>query len=100
MADNWYRLNLGDAMLAETQLFQLRKDFLQYLQATPETERKQLYTRHESKGSLHCELIAYLTPDCRDFACQKNAMACPPPCEAGLSLCKLADDQDTKATMD
>lgn len=83
--ETWFRLNLGDAMLVGQELSRIRSRFSGYLQTSPDKDNQQIYTRHESKGSLHCELILYLTPGCHGFARQINAAACRKPSPDGLS---------------
>jgi hypothetical protein len=49
-----------------------------------------VFTRAESEGRLHCEIIAYFSPRARELAIAFDAQPCEPPGRAGLGL--LAGD--------
>ena len=70
---NWYRLNLGDPMLAEQQSGELK--------ARAEAQGETLYARHESEGQLHCDLIVYFASDASDLAHEFGARICDDPGE-------------------
>ncbi len=80
----WFRKNLGDATLASTELERISALFTQYYahNATPPA----LFTRHESAGRLHCQLILYCSPASHALATAIDAQACRPPSLQDVSL--------------
>lgn len=72
----WYRLNLGDPLLADAQC-----------EAIAQAARKAglaVYSRHEGEGQLHCELILYFPAGSNTLAQAYGALVCGDP-GAGLS---------------
>ncbi len=98
--ETWFRLNLGDAMLAGQELTRIQTRFSEYRESSPNKDNLQIYSRHESESSLHCELILYLTPSCNDFASQFNASTCRKPSPDGLSPLFKANQQAGAVTAD
>ena len=45
-----------------------------------------VFTRPESEGRLHCEMIAYFSPAARDLANAFGAEPCARPARTGLGL--------------
>lgn len=82
----WYTLNLGDAMLAGEAVEHIR-DIFQARHA-PNAGAKELavFIRHESEGRLHCQVVAYFTPDAAEIAKELGAYPCLQPAADGLSL--------------
>lgn len=81
----WFIKNFGDAMLATESLGQLEKTF-QLLYEHGNSPDAAVFTRLESEGHLHCELVAYLSPAAQTLARTIEAEPCDPPSPAGLDL--------------
>jgi hypothetical protein len=45
-----------------------------------------VFTRHDSEGRLHCEVMAYFSPAAAEVARLFRAVPCNKPCIDGLSL--------------
>jgi hypothetical protein len=84
--DYWYSLNLGDAMLADAPSAEVEDEFLKAFSAASSPAEMAVFTRHESEGRLHCEVIAYFSPAARTVAEALDARPCPPPVRDGLGL--------------
>ena len=82
----WYFLNLGDATLAAEPTAEVENAFLQAFQAAGSPSDMAVFTRHESEGRLHCEVIAYFSPASRDVAETLQARPCLKPARAELGL--------------
>ncbi len=91
--DNWFSINLGDAMLASESLARLEEHIsLAYTSAGSPNDMATFY-RHESEGRLHCELKIYLSPSSVAVAREINAEQCEKPSPYGLSI--LAGSPDS-----
>jgi hypothetical protein len=88
---SWYSVNLGDGMLAPMPTSQLEEAFLQFFVAAGRPPEMAVFTRPESEGRLHCEVIAYFSPAAREVAIAFEAKPCGKPARAGLGL--LAGDE-------
>lgn len=73
----WYKLDLGDAMLADARLDEVKAQLSAVCNAK-EPAVLQALSRYESKG-VHCHLILYITADLQDKALLVGATACEPP---------------------
>src|SRR5690554_2966387 len=58
----WYFRNLGDAMLAGEALGDIEARFLAAYVKAGRPPGMALFSRHESEGRLHCEVVLYLSP--------------------------------------
>ncbi len=56
-----------------------------------------VFTRHESEGRLHCEVIAYFSPAAGEAAKALDAEPCAKPSRVGLGL--LAGDHSCWAAL-
>lgn len=83
--DTWFSKNLGDAMWAWEGVEQIKNRFLADSTAADDPGTAAVFTRHES-GPLHCEVIAYFSPDLAPTAEELNASACAKPSLDGLTL--------------
>ncbi len=90
---DWFTINLGDAMLAYAQQDRIKQFLLSAYADAGSPDEMAAFTRHESEGCLHCEVIIYLSPMSISVAKQLNAQACERPSPADLSL--LAGAQDS-----
>ena len=88
----WFTSNLGDALLAEQALAQLKALFLTEFQKANCPSDMALFMRHESEGRLHCEVIVYFSPAAVTFANAAGANSCNKPSTVGLSLLAGAED--------
>ncbi|WP_131906049.1 hypothetical protein [Cocleimonas flava] len=91
--NQWFYINLGDAMLATEELYQLKDDFDDYLQRVDNPEGMTLFYRHEAEARLHCEVKVYFSPQSAPIAKRLNAIPCKTPHLTGLSY--LAGDYAT-----
>ena len=87
----WYSKELGDGMTAATPSDEIERAFLQQFNAAGKPLTMAVFTRLESEGRLHCEVIAYFSPAAKGVAEVFDARACDKPSRAGLGL--LAGDQ-------
>ena len=82
---SWFRINLGDPMLAGEPQDQIAALVEATCRAASDSNEIAAFIRHES-GGLHCEAIVYLTPAAADIANRFNAVPCALPSSEGLSL--------------
>lgn len=87
---SWYRINLGDPMLAGEQQDQIAALVEAACRAASDPKEIAAFIRHES-GGLHCEAIVYLTPAAAGIANRVNAVPCALPSSEGLSLLAGSD---------
>ena len=57
----WYCLSLGDGMIAPMPSAEIEEAFLQVFTAAGNPPEMAVFTRPESEGRLHCEVIAYFS---------------------------------------
>ena len=88
--NTWYSATLGDGMWAPTLSVQIERDFLVAFNAAGRPVDMAIFTRNESEGRLHCEVIAYFSPAARVIAKVFEAEPCEKPLRDGLGL--LAGD--------
>jgi len=88
---HWYALNLGDGIMAALPSAEIEARFRSAFTTSGSPPEMAVFTRPESEGHLHCEVIAYFSPaaaevarafDARAF----DARACAKPARAGLGL--------------
>ena len=82
----WYRVSLGDGMIAPTPSAEIEEAFLQVFTAAGSPPKMAVFTRPESEGRLHCEVIAYFSPAASDVAEAFDAEPCEKPARMGLGL--------------
>jgi hypothetical protein len=82
----WYSLSLGDGMMAPTLSQEIEKRFLQSFDAAGRPAKMAVFTRAESEGRLHCEVIAYFSPASKEIARAFDAQPCEKPARAALDL--------------
>ena len=88
---SWYSLSLGDGMMASTPSLEIQETFLHSFTASGSPLHMAIFTRAESEGRLHCEVIAYFSPGAQEVANAFDAEPCEKPARAGLGL--LAGDE-------
>jgi hypothetical protein len=88
--DTWYTKGLGDGMTASIPSDQIKDAFLRSFQAEGMPLDMAVFTRLESEGRLHCEVMAYFSPAAREVAKAFDPQPCEKPSRKGLDL--LAGD--------
>lgn len=88
--DTWYRKVLGDGMTASMPSEEIKEAFLRLFPAGGTPPEIAVFSRPESEGRLHCEVIAYFSPAAKDIASALEARPCEKPSRPGLDL--LAGD--------
>jgi len=58
----WYSVSLGDGMLAPSPAAEIETSFTKLFNAHGKPIEMAVFTRAESEGRLHCEVIAYFSP--------------------------------------
>ena len=89
--DTWYSKELGDGMMAATPSDEIEKAFIGVFNAAGKPLNMAVFTRPESEGRLHCEVMAYFSPAAKDVAGAFDAQPCEKTSPAGLGL--LAGDK-------
>ena len=82
----WYRLSLGDGMMAPTPTAEIEEAFRKAFVAAGSPPDMAVFTRPESEGRLHCEVMAYFSPAAQEVAEAFEADPCVRPNRAGLGL--------------
>lgn len=75
---SWYRLDLGDALLAEGELADIRRRSRAAFEAAGRPPGWAVYVVHVS-GDLHCRAQVFLSPVAAELARGLGARPCPPP---------------------
>ena len=86
MMETWYSVSLGDGMMAALPSAAIEEQFQRSFIAAGEPVNMAVFTRSESEGRLHCEVIAYFSPAASEVALAFDAEPCNPPAPAGLGL--------------
>jgi hypothetical protein len=84
--ETWYSLSLGDGMTSGMLSTEIEDSFARRFAAAGKPQAMAVFTRSESEGRLHCEVIAYFSPAARDLAKAFDAEPCVQPSREGLSL--------------
>ena len=95
--ENWYRVGLGDGMTAALPSAEIEEVFRQAFSAAGSPPEMAVFTRPESEGRLHCEVIAYFSPAAQKVANAFDAQQCQRPARTGLDL--LAGDENCWSTL-
>lgn len=82
----WFAKNLGDAMLAWDSLDRIESLYTTLYGEADERQDIAVFIRHESKGRLHCEVMAFFTPDAFLLAATLDAAPCVRSSKHELSL--------------
>jgi hypothetical protein len=86
MNHTWHSLPLGDGMTADEPAEEIRAVFQAAFTSAGEPADMAVFTRHESEGRLHCEVIAYFSPSAAGLAELFEAEPCERPSRSGLGL--------------
>ena len=89
--ESWYSISLGDGMIASMESTAIEEVFRQAFSAAGKPRAMAVFTRSESEGRLHCEVMAYFSPAAKEVAKAFDAEPCAKPSRAGLGL--LAGDE-------
>lgn len=92
MMENWYSVSLGDGMMAALPSAEIEEQFRRSFIAAGKPVNMAVFTRSESEGRLHCEVIAYFSPAASEVALAFDAEPCNRPEPSGLGL--LSGDRD------
>ena len=95
--DTWYSVSLGDGIMAPTPSGEIEVMFRQAFEAAGQPPNMAVFTRPESEGRLHCEVMAYFSPAAKDIAQAFDADPCERPSHTGLAL--LAGDGHSWSTL-
>jgi len=90
--ETWYSISLGDGMTSGTPSAEIEEAFTALFTAAGRPQGIAVFTRPESDGRLHCEVIAYFSPAARAMAQVFDAEPCQRPVRTGLGL--LGGDPD------
>ena len=82
----WYSLSLGDGIIASIPSDEIEQAFRQIFASAEERPDRAVFTRPESEGRLHCEVMAYFSPATSDLAKAFDAQPCRKPVRTGLDL--------------
>ena len=83
---SWYSINLGDAIMAAAPTAEIEDSFLESFNTAGKPSDMAVFTRAESEGKLHCEVVAYFSPAAQAIAKAFDAEPCEKPAQAGLGL--------------
>ncbi len=83
--NQWFYINLGDAMLATEALYQLKDEFNDHYQKMGYPKGMTLFYRHQAEAGLHCEVMVYFSPGSGPIAKKLDAKPCKIPNISGLS---------------
>ena len=87
----WYSKEIGDGLMAYEPSEQIIKAFQAGFILAGKPVEMAVFTRHESEGRLHCEVLAYFSPAAASIARLVEAEPCEKPSRGGLGL--LAGDE-------
>ncbi|MGB5250606.1 MAG: hypothetical protein WBO47_13340 [Gammaproteobacteria bacterium] len=82
----WYSKNLGDAMLAGTDLARIKELFESVHANAGYPKDMAAFIRHESHGGLHCQVMTYFSPAAGVIARKILAQPCQRPAAENLGL--------------
>ena len=88
--ETWYFVSLGDGMISGAVSAEIEEAFGPLFAAAGKPLAMAVFTRPESEGRLHCEVIAYFSPAAEPLAKAFDAEPCDRPVQTGLGL--LAGD--------
>lgn len=82
----WYVLNLGDGITATALSDEIQGQFQKSFKEAGSPPEMAVFTRLESEGRLHCEVMAYFSPAAVHVAEEFDAAPCDKPERTGLGL--------------
>ena len=84
--DQWYSKELGDGIMADEPMDEIKALFQPLFTSAGQPIEMAVFTRLESEGRLHCEVLAYFSPAAAKVARLVEAEPCEKPSRAGLGL--------------
>lgn len=87
----WYSTSLGDGMTSGVVAAEIEEAFARSFASAGSPPAMAVFTRPETEGRLHCEVIVYFSPATREIATAFDAEPCTKPVRTGLIL--LAGDE-------
>jgi hypothetical protein len=85
--NTWFSKSLGDAIYGgDGVLAKVHGDVEQMFARAGDPPNMAVFTRLESEGRLHCELVVYFSPAAHEAADMFGADPCEKPVRAGLDL--------------
>ncbi len=88
--NTWYSVSLGDGIMSAMPSAEIEELFQSLYTSSGQPIDMAVFTRSESEGRLHCEVIAYFSPSASKVAQAFDAEPCLAPARSGLGL--LAGD--------
>ena len=82
----WRYLPLGDAMLAQPRLAEIRDALAIAREAVDAPAGMAVFARHASDGALHCQVHVYFAPGAAELGRRFGARPCEQPASEGLEL--------------
>lgn len=86
MNNLWHSLDLGDAIMANEPMEQIRKAFEEIVSQNSISPDAAIFTRNDSEGRLHCQVTAYFSPAANQIAKLFDAIPCQKPSRDNLDL--------------
>jgi len=81
----WFKLELGDAVMAAPVLEALKEQHAT-MYGTLAAESPPVFVRYDASGGLHCEVTVYFSPAAESLASLNHAQVCVAPALTGVSL--------------
>ncbi|MFZ2388322.1 MAG: hypothetical protein WAW69_11030 [Polaromonas sp.] len=97
MSASWFSKPLGDGVWAYSLTDQIKDSFRPLFVLAGRPVDMAVFTRHESEGRLHCEVVAYFSPAAATVAHVLHARPCEKPSRSELDL--LAGEPDCWAAL-
>jgi hypothetical protein len=91
MSETWYSSEIGDGIMAAGPAAEIETAFYRLFNSAGRPASMAVFSRLESEGRLHCEMVVYFSPAAAEIARQFEAEPCEKPARAGLGL--LAGDK-------
>jgi hypothetical protein len=82
----WFCISLGDGMMSPMPSAEIEETFRKAFADAGSPPDMAVFTRPESEGRLHCEVIAYFSPAAQEVAKKFDAEPCEKPARTGLGL--------------
>lgn len=86
MNNLWHSLDLGDAIMVNEPIEQIRKVFEEIVSQNSISPDVAIFTRNDSEGRLHCQVTAYFSPAANQIAKLFDAIPCQKPNRDNLDL--------------
>ncbi len=94
--NSWFAKSIGDGMWAPMVCAEIEEKFQPLFESAGKPVGMAVFVLRE-EGSLHCEVIAYFSPEAGNVADAFDALPCVRPSRDGLEL--LAGDENCWSTL-